>query len=112
VAMSDHSNRGQPPRVRVSRVSAPWRDRLRDYEVILDGVLVAEVASGESTEFDCPAGAHTIRIKLDWGSSNPIEFSVGPGEALDFECEPGGSAWAAVFSLLRPSRYIRLRRVS
>jgi len=96
----------------VRRAPAPWRDRKRAYKILIDGSVVGEVRDGADFQCRVPAGAHSIRMKIDWLGSSSLRFSVTAGQEVFFTCEPGGSAWTAILDVFRRGRpYISLRQV-
>jgi hypothetical protein len=95
--------------VRIKRGSSEWRDRLRKYKVVLDGVVVAKLRNGEKSELAVPAGRHSLEIRIDWTGSDVAEFTVADGETVEFVCgatpcsrctrpssRPGMSDWYAL----------------
>lgn len=99
--------------IRVERESG-YADKLRSYEVELDGVIVGEIADGQSKSFDVAPGTHTLRMKISWAGSNKITFTSA-NETITFKCASrmkGARAWLAiVYVLFLPHKYIELKRV-
>lgn len=60
-------------------------DRLREYEIILDGESFAKIKSGEKIELDIPPGNHELYLKINWCRSNIVNF-VKSREPIEFEC--------------------------
>ena len=96
--------------VAVRRLPAPYRDRLRAYEVLIDSDVVGAVRDGDSIRCPIPAGDHVIRVKNDWSGSVPFSFSLGAGETVSFECEPSGGAGAAILDLVLRRPWIQLHQ--
>jgi hypothetical protein len=84
------------PTIRITRVNAPLRDRLRGYRVELDGAVIGKVRSGKTVDFPVAAGQHRLRIKADVTGSQVLTFEVGPGQVRSFECQPNGHSLKAV----------------
>ena len=61
-------------------------DRLRAYKIELDGSLLGEIHPEQSVVLDIPPGMHRIRLKIDWCSSNCIDFKIAPDEIVEFDC--------------------------
>jgi hypothetical protein len=62
-----------------------YADKIRKYEVLIDGKQVGEIANGETKSFDVTPGGHTIQLKIDWARSNQIEFTSSNNEDLRFK---------------------------
>lgn len=65
--------------IRVVRASG-WIDRLRAYQVIVDGKTVGEIFDGETRVFAVSPGRHQIRLKIDWFGSNILGLEVAEGD--------------------------------
>jgi hypothetical protein len=104
----------QPPgaTIVISRKRGGWRDRARSYLVMLDDQEAAKIRHGQRIELPVPAGQHELFLKIAWCQSRSFTFDARPGEAVEFQCEPGGSAAAALGQVLADTdTYIRLTRV-
>lgn len=75
--------------IALSRVPGGWRDRLRRYQVIIDGEPVASIKRGERLDLDVTAGQHTVFLRISWARSPRLEVDVAPGEVVSLECAPG-----------------------
>jgi hypothetical protein len=96
--------------VTITREKAPWRDRLRAYEVLLDDRKVGSLRSGETLNLRLEPGVHRLKLKLDWCSSPEFELD-GSTEHL-LHCKAGGSALMALIDIIfRPNKYISLEMV-
>ncbi len=62
-----------------------FRDYFRAYKVILDDKEIGKVKRGETKKFDIPKGDHELHLKIDWCTSNAIEFNMSDNE-VEFEC--------------------------
>ncbi|WJY18106.1 hypothetical protein QQS45_10800 [Alteriqipengyuania flavescens] len=78
----------------IARQKKGWRDLLRAYCVEVDGEDVGKVRRGETFRVDLPAGSHSVRLKIDWCSSQTIEVD-GEADTL-LHCAPGGTALTAL----------------
>jgi hypothetical protein len=90
--------------VRLTRVSAPVRDRLRSYRVELDGTVVGKIRSGESTDFKVEPGHHRLRVKGDWTGSQTLSFEIKKGALAHFECQPNGHSPTALIEMFKSLR--------
>lgn len=97
-------------RVVIKRQSA-YSDRLRAYKIFLDDKQVGQISNNETLSFDCSDGSHSLYLKIDWCSCQPIEFNSN----AEFECQSNITGWKipfAIFFLFMPTRWIRLERRS
>jgi hypothetical protein len=62
-------------------------DLLRSYEIILGGENVGMIFSTQTISVLVEPGHHSLKMDLDWGGSEEINFSIGSGEEITFECE-------------------------
>ena len=88
-----------------------WRDRIRTYGVLIDGVERGRVRNGETVSIDVEPGLHRVRIKIDWTGSNELSGPVAAGERLRFECGPTGSWLTAFPRSLESTGWVDLRFV-
>ncbi len=100
--------------VRVSRVSS-YADRLRAYEVFIDGQPVGPLRAGEDLEVKVQPGPHHMIVKIDWCSSKPIQFTLTSGDTGQFECASNLEGWRAglalFYVLFRRDHYLTLKQV-
>jgi len=89
------------PTVHIDRLANPYGDRLRKYRVLLDEREVATLLWGGTVEIPVTAGAHRLRLKIDWAGSRAVDFEVAEGEVVDFQCRPRRSAGLAFVSLVQ-----------
>lgn len=75
--------------ITLSRTASGWRDRLRRYQVIIDGQRVAVIKRGERLDLPVTAGRHTVHLRIDWAGSPQLPVDVRAGEVVALECEPG-----------------------
>lgn len=59
--------------IRIQRTNE-FVNRLRNYQLILDGKPIGKIANGEEREFLVPAGTHTLQAKIDWCASPQVEI--------------------------------------
>ena len=89
-------------------------DRLRSYEVLLDGNLVGRINAGEVFEYDISPGEHGLQLKIDWCGSPTLDFAIEDGEVIDFEC--GGLSGykillALPITILQKNRYLWVEQI-
>jgi hypothetical protein len=99
--------------IRLKRATQ-YADKHRAYKVVLDGLVVGEIRDGEAREFSVPQGPHTFWLKIDWCSSNKLDFESNDGD-LDFECGNPRRGLALTLAplsaLFSRSVYLQLRKV-
>jgi hypothetical protein len=93
-----------------------YADRLRAYQIVLDGERIGEIRDGEIKEFSIPSGKHTLSLKIDWCGSENVGFVMDSAEKLAFQVKSNLrglrlflSLWYVLFA--RRS-YLRLERTS
>lgn len=75
--------------ITLSRAASGWRDRLRRYQVIVDGERVATIKRGECLDLPVTPGWHTVHLQISWARSPQLGLDVPPGEVVALECAPG-----------------------
>ena len=96
--------------VTIRRRKAVWRDRIRAYEVWIDGANVASLRSGESVTLPLEPGEHHCGMKIDWCTSRVIELDGAVDTVL--ECQAAGGSLFAIWSVTGGSQnYIDLQVV-
>jgi hypothetical protein len=80
-----------PSFIVVSRDRGGWRDRARSYGVVVDGEQVASIKRGGRIEVPVASGRHEVVMRINWGTSQPIDVDVEPGESVELACRTGGA---------------------
>jgi hypothetical protein len=82
-----------------------YADRVRDYDVILDGNKVGKIGNGETIEFPVSNGRHDLSLKIDWCGSKVIRFTAAEKDVFTFDAESNlrgpalvGALWRAIFA--------------
>jgi hypothetical protein len=92
-----------------------YADRTRKYRVLLDGVEVGRIANGEVQSIPVASGTHRLQLKIDWCSSNAVDFTAQVDQIAKFHCSSALRGWRVTFALfvvlLNPRGYLRLTRV-
>jgi hypothetical protein len=101
--------------LRLTRHLSKWKDRARDYTVIMDGTAVGEIANGATRELPVEPGDHTLRIKLDWTGSQEQHFHADAEETIEFTCKTADTKLALAFvtairSFFRRDQWVVLER--
>jgi hypothetical protein len=98
------------------RRTTSYADRLRDYKVKVDRVVVGSVGPGEAITIPISAGRRSLVIRIDWCGSEQIDFEVQPGQHVSFECGSNLTGWRILLTLLyitfRTNQYLWLRRIT
>ena len=96
--------------IRIERSRGAYTDSLRKYKVIIDGDVVGKVRRGEEKSFPVAPGEHWVRLKIDWGSSQPVDVSLAEGQEVSLYCEPRAKPWTILYWMtFGRNRYITLR---
>lgn len=61
--------------IKIQRTSE-LNNRLRDYQIYIDGEKIGKIADGETKDFLISSGKHSIVVKIDWCSSPEISFNI------------------------------------
>lgn len=75
-------------------------DRLRAYNVVVDGVLVASLRSGDSLTFPVVPGNHVLGLRTDWWASTELPFVAQSGARITFECGNRLTGWSLALEML------------
>jgi hypothetical protein len=70
--------------IRISRTSE-FVNKIRDYQIYLDGQKVGTVANGETMRFDATSGEHTLIAKIDWCCSQELKLNIDQAETKEFK---------------------------
>ena len=72
----------------LKREHALWEDTARKYKVFIDEIEVDDIKDGETKNFPLCEGEHSLQLKIDWCSSQKINFVVKNGETTFATCSP------------------------
>ena len=61
----------------IIRRPAALMNRMRPYQVWVDGEKKAVVANGQAVEMTVAPGNHTVELKINWCSSNTVTVAAG-----------------------------------
>jgi hypothetical protein len=99
--------------VKIRRKKTLYVDSWRSYEIILDGENVGIILSNKTISVLVEPGHHSLKMKLDWGGSEEINFSIGSGEEITFECESipiQKMLLIPYYLIFRPNNWILLKQ--
>lgn len=74
-------------------------DRLRSYELWVNGTSVGKIARDDALEITTPAGACTIEARIDWCKSQPLIVRTVPGETVEIEVRNKWGPWAFLWGI-------------
>jgi len=92
----------------VVRPPNSWRDRLRAYRILVDGMSRGEVRSGAELRVELSPGCHEVQARIDWSGSPPQEVTVAPGSTVQVLVEPAGNPLQAITQIFGRDRWLRL----
>ena len=98
--------------IRITRDSG-YADRIRAYQVVIDGNVVGEIKNCQQLELDVPQGRHQLHLKIDWCRSNIVDFEAD-GNTIEFQCGSNLRGFKMLLSILYAtvfrSQYIWLKK--
>jgi hypothetical protein len=97
--------------IRVTRAPGEWRDRLRAYDVLIDGARAGAVRPGQTVDFAVAPGEHGVQLTVDWCSSPVRVVRLAAGQWAQFQCQPNGSTLEMWRMFITPGEYIRFEQV-
>lgn len=85
-----------------------YSDKIRAYNVVIDGQTVGKIKERETFEYPLTDGPHEIWLTIDWASSNRINCT---GEDdVNLICRSNVKPLFALFALFKPKSWIALHR--
>lgn len=91
-----------------------WADRIRKYQVIIDDKIVGKIGFGETVEYPCSEGLHTIQVKIDWARTKCITVDITT-ENKRFQVASNLRGWRiflCICYMFIPSKWILLEEVT
>jgi hypothetical protein len=99
-------------RIRLERARGGYTDRLRAYQVMLDGTLAGQVKRGQTLVLETEPGTHHVQLTIDWAKSQLVQVELQPGQEVRLRCWPKANAVSALYrATLGASDYIGLEVV-
>lgn len=75
-----------------------WTDKLRNYQVLLDGVKIGELAEGAELLHQIEVGRHVIEATIDQCGSQPFTFEAD-SEGVTVTVRSALRGWRVFLSL-------------
>ena len=95
--------------IKITREPGGWRDRLRAYEVWVNGEKRAEIRAGEQRVIDVAPGPVEIFLKLDFVRSRIVRLDVLEGAEPHLHCRPRSAITALYGITFGRNRYMHLQ---
>jgi hypothetical protein len=84
-------------------------DRFRAYRIEINGGVVGELRRDAPLTLELMPGTYTVRARLDWCVSEPLEVRVRAGQTVRYEvCNPWSAAFALYSVTLGAQRYLKI----
>ena len=86
---------------------------LGGYDIILDGKNVGIIFTTQTISVPVEPGHHSLKMMIDWAGSEEINFSIGSGEEITFECESTFRIWQLLlfpYYFFRSNNWILLKQ--
>ena len=64
--------------------TSEYNNRLRDYQLFIDGKKIGTIANGQTKEFETTSGQHNVVAKIDWCSSPEIPVTLSDADKKEF----------------------------
>jgi hypothetical protein len=95
----------------LTRVKGGYRDLLRGYRVLINGVERGVVRRGQQLRIELPSGLYRLQLKIDWCTSQEERIYLRPAELGYFSCAPGGDPLAVLAAIsFGKDQYVSLWR--
>ncbi|MGH3429371.1 MAG: hypothetical protein ACRDQZ_17695 [Mycobacteriales bacterium] len=111
-ALSDYQ--GEPRSadclLRIIRLS-DYSERLRPYDIYMNGMLVGTVARNRVADFRVPSGTHVIEIRTGRVGSRPLMVETSPDHSVEIEVwNRGGTLRAIWAATLGSDEFLTIRQ--
>ena len=90
--------------------SSQYENKLRAITIYLDGIKLGEIADGETKDFEVVKGNHTLVAKIDWATSNTINFDIDNYD-LEFNLRGTTSMFALYNIIFGRKKYLKLELI-
>ena len=97
----------------VVRRRASFADRFRRYNVRIAGRTAARIGAGNTVTIPLTQGMHSVKLTIDWCSSNELLVDVRAGDSVKLICGSNLTGWrillALVYATLLRRHYLWIR---
>lgn len=83
--------------LRIIRLS-DYSERLRPYDIYIDGMLIGTIARNRVADFRVPSGTHVIEIRTGRVGSRPLMIATAPDHPVEIEVWNRGGALRAIWA--------------
>jgi hypothetical protein len=96
--------------LQIRRRAAGDVDRLRTYEVWVDGSHAGGLLPAQALQIGLSPGRHVVHLQIDWCRSRRIPFVIAPGQTLALVCAPAANRVTVTLMVsILCKRYIKVR---
>jgi len=88
-----------------------WRDRLRKYEIHIDGAVRARITNGGRVSIEVPAGRHVVAVRIAWTGSPDVVVDCPAAGSVSLSVEPTATLTTALEAALSTAVYLKLETV-
>ena len=67
------------------RRNSEWANKLRAFELFLNGRKIGEIKDRELLSFEIPEGNYELMARIDWCGSQPLKIEIAEGEVKRVE---------------------------
>jgi hypothetical protein len=75
--------------IKIERAGGYWKDRIRNYRILLDGSLAGKISEYGVVRLDAPPGEHVLQFKCDFVGSPELKVNVEAGCEVAVVCAAG-----------------------
>ncbi len=97
----------RPSVIAFYRPPGVWRDRLRAYRLVVNGVQVGAIRRGQVVRVAVQPGRHHVRAEIDWTGSPWAAVDVPAGSEVRVQVEPAGNA-LMIWQMFGADSWLRL----
>jgi len=97
-------------RIEIYRDDGHYQDRLRSYDLFVDGEPVGSLRRGQTFDVPVLAGTHLVEAKISSYRSE-LSIEVEDGETRRVRCWPAAPLWQVIAPFMIPTRWVGLETV-
>jgi hypothetical protein len=88
--------------------NSEYSNRFRNIDIYLDNKILGKIKDGESIDFEIPNGKHSLTAKIDWTTSNEVEFDI-ENETVQFNLSGTSPFLALYYITFGRKNYLKLK---